>query len=248
MVSGKSWRCRAGRRAASALVALALCTLATPQPGNAFPPLSYSAKDIRATVVHEETGDPLPGVVVVALWELRQISARPRLHITEAVTDAQGRFHVPGWGPKVRPPLAELAYRSPLLILFKSGFTPLRLHNESRARVEQVFPNYRTMPTKQLREMISWYRGSPEDAVQDCIWDGLTLQMEPFRGTLEQWLGSLQRITDTVRHDEAKATTTLHRRLLEERPLYARETHSPLGQKARGFFISVENRLRESSP
>ena len=244
MASGRSWRCRARQ---GLLVALALVTLTQMHRADAFPPPSYSAKDIRATVVNEETGEPLEGVVVVALWELRQVSARPRIHITEAVTDAQGQFHIPGWGPKVRPPLAELAHRSPLLVLFKPGFVPLRLHTEARARVEQFAPNYRTMPTKKLRETISWYRGSPKDAVQDCIWDGLTLQMEPYRGTSELWLGYLQGITDTVRYEEAKATMTLHRRLLDEQARYAREVNQSLAQRARGFFTDVETRLREAS-
>lgn len=241
MASGRSWKCRARR---VLLVALALVTLAQTYRADAFPPPFYSAKDIRATVVDEETGEPLEGVVVVALWELQQVSARPRLHITEAVTDAQGRFHIPGWGPKVRPPLAQLAHRSPLLVLFKSGFVPLRLHNESRARVEQHVPSYRTMPTKQLRERILWLRGSPEDAVQDCIWDGLMLQMEPFRGTSERWLEYLRGIADTVRRDEVAATTTLHHHLLQERHLYVQGPNSSLAQRARSFFTGIEYRLR----
>lgn len=226
-------------------MALALITLASTSRAGAFPPPFYSAKDIRATVVNEETGEPLEGVVVVALWELQQVSARPRLHITEAVTDAQGRFHIPGWGPKPRPPLAHLGHRSPLLILFKGGFVPLRLHTEARARVEQYVPAYRTMPTKQLRERILWLRGSPDDAVQDCIWDGLTLQMEPFRKTPERWLEYLRGIADTVRRDEVTATTTLHRRLLAERHLYAQTGHPHLAQRAQSFFTGIEYRLRE---
>ena len=228
-------------------MALALITLASTSRAGAFPPPFYSAKDIRATVVEEETGEPLEGVVVVALWELRQISARPRLHITEAVTDAQGRFHIPAWGPKARPPLAELGDRSPLLLLFKTGFVPLRLYNESRSRVEQLVPHYRTLPTKVLQDRIAWLRGSPEDAVQDCIWDGLTLQMEPFRGGSERWLQYLLRITDTVRYEEAKVTMTLHRRLLEERARYAREADAAVAQRALAFFASVETRLLEAA-
>ena len=142
------------------LLALACWTLAAAVPAaEGFQPPFYFAKDIRATVVDETSGHPVPDVVVVALWELRQVSARPRLHVAETLTDAEGRFHVPGWGPKLRPPLAELGDRSPLLLLFKRGFVPLRLHNESRARVEQLVPNYRTLPTRQLREMIAWHRG-----------------------------------------------------------------------------------------
>ena len=247
MASGRSWRSRR-RRAVSALLALACWTLADAPPASeGFQPPFYFAKDIRATVVDEATGDPVPDVVVVALWELRQIAARPRLHVAEAVTDAQGRFHIPGWGPKLRPPLAELGDRSPLLLLFKRGFVPLRLHNESRARVEQFLPNYRTLPTRQLREMISWHRGSPEDALQDCIWDGLTLQLEPFRGSPERWLEHLQGITDTVRHDEVAVTITLHRRLRDEREFYGHAATATLAQRARAFFAGVERRLQEAS-
>ena len=247
MESGRSWRSRR-RRAASALLALACWTLTDAPPASpAFPPPFYFARDIRATVVDEATGDPVPDVVVVALWELRQVGARPRLHVAETMTDAQGRFHIPGWGPKLRPPLAELGDRSPLLLLFKRGFVPLRLHNESRERVERFLPHYRTMPTRQLREMIAWHRGSPDDALQDCIWDGLTLQLEPFRGSPERWLEYLQGITDTVRPDEVAATLALHRRLRDERDVYGHARNATLAQRARAFFSSVERRLEEAA-
>jgi hypothetical protein len=132
-------------------------------------------------------------------------------------------------------------------LLFKSGFVPLRLYNESRARVEQLVPTYRTMPTKELQDRIAWLRGSPEDAVQDCIWDGLTLQMAPFRGSSERWLQHLLRIIATVRYEETSATMTLHHRLLEEQARYTREADASVAQRARGFFTSVETRLREAS-
>jgi hypothetical protein len=230
------------------LAAAALGVVAAALPAGAFPPPFYSAKDIRATVVNEETGDPLADVVVVALWELRQISGQPRLHVAEAVTDARGNFHIPGWGPKPRPALAELAHRSPLLLLFKSGFVPLRLHNEARARVERFVPNYRTMPTKQLREMIAWYHGSPEDALQDCIWDGLTLQMEPFRGTPERWLGYLQGIKHTVTRDDVPATVKLHKALLAEQRRFVEASPAmPLRPQASDFFFEIGERLREAT-
>jgi hypothetical protein len=231
------------------LLTLACSTLAAAVPAvEGFQPPFYFAKDIRATVVDETSGHPVPDVVVVALWELRQVSARPRLHVAETMTDAQGRFHIPGWGPKLRPPLAELGDRSPLLLFFKRGFVPLRLHNESRARVEQFVPNYRTLPTRQLQEMIAWHRGSPEDALQDCIWDGLTLQLEPFQGSAERWLQYLHGITDTVRDDEVAVTVTLHRRLLDERRFYGHTANAAIGQRASAFFGGVERRLQETSP
>lgn len=230
------------------LLALACWTLAAAVPAaEGFQPPFYFAKDIRATVVDETSGHPVPDVVVVALWELRQVSARPRLHVAETLTDAQGRFHIPGWGPKLRPPLAELGDRSPLLLLFKRGFVPLRLHNESRARVEQLVPNYRTLPTRQLREMIAWHRGSPEDALQDCIWDGLTLQLEPFQGSPERWLQYLQIMKNTVIREDVTATTGLHRRLLAERPYLARDSDSSLRLQAEILFVEIEERLKEAS-
>ena len=73
-------------------------------------PLFYSAKEINGAVVDGETGKPLEGVVVVAQW----IYWCPggghymRIKVIEAVTDKDGRYHIPAWGPRLRRPFCYL--------------------------------------------------------------------------------------------------------------------------------------------
>ena len=67
---------------------------------------SYSAKPIEAWVVDAQTGKPLEGVNVVAHWKLRyglEGGGSYQLHIMEDVTDKNGRFFFPAWGPKEIP-------------------------------------------------------------------------------------------------------------------------------------------------
>ncbi|HXG17000.1 MAG TPA: hypothetical protein VNK50_12190, partial [Calidithermus sp.] len=90
----------AGRRAIALLSTAGLALAAGPAAALIRPPF-YSAKPIQAVVVEEGTRRPLAGVVVVAIWELSTISGRGHvLQIDETVTDAQGRFSLPGFGPR----------------------------------------------------------------------------------------------------------------------------------------------------
>lgn len=102
-------------------------------PGCATP-LTYSAKDIHGQIVDDETGEPIEGAIVVAQWVLFRAGIGHgghdgRLHIYETVTDEQGRYYIPGWGPKLHPPMTALANRDPEILIFKSGYEPKRLQN-----------------------------------------------------------------------------------------------------------------------
>lgn len=130
-------------------------------------PLVYWAEPIRAKVVDAETAKPLEGVVVVAQWVLNDgiVDSRHerRFQVIEAVTDSRGEFLIPGWGPKLRPALAFLDFQDPLLVLFKSDYHPESLgHETSRS---------------------TWVRASD--------WNGQTIALKPFRGTLEEWLRAI---------------------------------------------------------
>ena len=100
----------------------------------AHPPF-YSAKEISATIVDGETGRPLEGTVVVAQWIYFRVGLGDsgdvdyRLKILEAVTDKEGRFTIPGWGPRIRYPFHYLRHYAPQLSIFKSGFLYSRLFN-----------------------------------------------------------------------------------------------------------------------
>src|SRR6266540_7096039 len=89
---------------------------------------TYSAKPIEAWVVDEETKQPLEGVIVVANWELRYglEGGAYQLTIMETVTDKNGRFYFPGWGPKAIPKElpsgARLKEDDPGLLFYKHGY------------------------------------------------------------------------------------------------------------------------------
>ena len=66
--------------------------------------LTYSADPITAYVVDQETGAPIEGANVAAGWELEGgrsgIQTVGWFKFMEAVTDAEGKFSLPGWGPE----------------------------------------------------------------------------------------------------------------------------------------------------
>lgn len=161
-------------RATLGLVLTALPLLvATELP--AAPPDAYSAAEIRGWVVDADTKQPLEGVHVVAQWILNtglffHSSHVTRLHILETVTDAQGEYHFPAWGPKPRPVLARLDWGTdPILTFFKPGYRVLSRNNYSP-------------PPENEEEM----------AVRVSRWHGKTVALEPFRGTTDDWIRQLQ--------------------------------------------------------
>jgi len=133
---------------------------------------TYSARPITATVIDTDTQEPLEGVNVVADWVLYDPAWRGtgELEIIEAVTDEQGQFHIPGWGPKAVP--SHLPYGTrlgnddPALQFFKGGYRIRVLVNSrqpERLRPENDIP------------------------VRYSDWDGKVIKLEKFKGTLEDY-------------------------------------------------------------
>jgi hypothetical protein len=85
----------------------------------------YSAAPISARVVDAESGAPIEGVNVVAAWQakggLEGGNVKGYVTVMEAVTNANGEFSFPGWGPKWWSNGA-IQDGAPLLILFKPGY------------------------------------------------------------------------------------------------------------------------------
>jgi hypothetical protein len=119
-------------------------------PGLAAAAVAHVAPEIRAQVVDEESSAPLAGVVIVARWEW--LEYRPTfhgspyrnegdaLHMVEVVTGSDGRFVIPGWGPKGRETGRLDDHEDPKLSLFKSGYAPLELRNERWTSLMQPNP------------------------------------------------------------------------------------------------------------
>lgn len=119
---------------------------------------SLSAAPISAQVVDADTHQPLAGVVVVAHWELHRGSftgdALPcgEAGVEEAVTDQDGGFHIPGWGPVTSS--CDMRGAEPSLILFKSGYHPKGVNN----------------PTYSIETV----------SVSRSFWDGKTIELSGF--------------------------------------------------------------------
>ena len=129
---------------------------------------SYSAKPIHASVIDAETKAPLPGVIVVAHWVVNfglEGGSGTDLVLMETVTDAEGQFSFPAWGPVALPsdlPIeARMKEQSPELILVREGYQLRVLNND--------------LPVSQ--------QASGGLGVRKSDWNGQTIPLKPFRGS-----------------------------------------------------------------
>ena len=159
------------------LVIMLVTIIGLPLQACAFTlPPTYSAEAIEAWVVDEETGQPLEGMIVVANWELMgglHPGAVGSLMVMETVTDTNGRFSFPGWGPKARPSGKYLDNHDPVLKLFKSGYA------------YGAFLN-------QLREKVN------TDSLRRSRWNGKTIKLKKFAGSLEEYAQHLRFLDDDL--------------------------------------------------
>lgn len=95
--------------------------------------------------------------------------------VVEAITDRNGRFEIPGWGPRYAGCLfGGFSYRSPRILLFKSGYR------------HWIGENGRL--------------GSSYDYsyAQNSDWNGRTIQMQKFYGKAEDYAKSLRRFSSDL--------------------------------------------------
>lgn len=114
-------------------------------------PLSAAAIDSR--VVDGTTGKPIEGAVVVAYWQVMQGSMTgdslpcTPANLEEAVTDRQGRFHIPGWGPTWSPCFTGMPANDPIMYVFKPGyyygkFDNVPIYGQTTTRTPGSFYDY----------------------------------------------------------------------------------------------------------
>ena len=95
----------------------------------------YTVDSIQAHVVDAETGKPIEGAIVTANWQLIGASFDTggrkvgQLEVMETVTDKGGRFYFPGFR-KLNPSGAELREEDPQILIFKPGYSYIRIANE----------------------------------------------------------------------------------------------------------------------
>ncbi len=144
-------------------------------------PYFYWSDATEVRVVDVDTKQPLEGVIVVAVYELYFASMGrgyrdKAFHVIEAVTDWNGRAHLPAWGPKRVPesrhfgPLVFGPFmdsRNPQLILIKDGY------------------GYDMMSSSTPKGHADHYYRIPS------VWTGLTLVMRRFESSRDRYANHL---------------------------------------------------------
>lgn len=156
---------------------LATLPFAGPASCTDFPPGHYSAEAIEARVIDAGTNKPLEGVIVVAHWQLYEggVAGRtlgPQLMVLETVTDKDGKFSLPAWGPIPRP-TGYLDERSPELLLFKPGYEYQSLANPVRTQADH----------------------SP---VRRSVWNGKTIGLSRFKGAIQDYEDHFESLNRTL--------------------------------------------------
>jgi hypothetical protein len=96
----------------------------------------YSAEALDGWVIDSKTKQPVKGVVVVEIWELRgglHTDHTANIHIAETVTDANGYYSFPDWGPKFTMS-GWMNRSSPFLKFYKFGYVPVGKRNRVGGR------------------------------------------------------------------------------------------------------------------
>lgn len=142
-----------------------MLTLVLPLAACAMP-LTYSAEPIEAKVIDAETKQPIEGVIVTANWQLEEGTpggnvSVGQLMVMETITDQDGKFAFPGWGPKTIWK-GFFTNEDPQLLLFKSGYEYQRLYNE--------YNSTRELRTRKVRR---------------SDWNDKTITLKPFKGSPE---------------------------------------------------------------
>ena len=105
---------------------------------------TLSAAPVTARVVDADTGKPLVGVAIEAYWELHEgslfghSSGCGAIYVEGAVTDSNGEFHIPGWGPITVYGSCDMRGDNPSLILFKPGYDYQGLNNAALYNLNTV--------------------------------------------------------------------------------------------------------------
>lgn len=116
---------------------------------------SEAAGPWKAQVVDADTGKPIEGAVVVAIWE-RRAHGHPAIGFgrtgyythEEVITDAEGRFVIPA-RTFANPPLF-FPIEGPDLLLFKGSYGPWRFQ---RSRSDLTSPTGAVIEMRPLRDV-----------------------------------------------------------------------------------------------
>ena len=165
-----------------ALLVTATCTFAPPTYYTA--PIVYFGAPISGRVIDAETKKPIEGAVVAVEWEMiGSWGRRAPFVMHELLTDADGSFTTPWWGPRFRSPIGGVLEGDPTIWVVKSeyGYFVKSNRHDSNAFIRRSdydgqtieLPIDRADPGRRLRDL---------DGILDSSQPGPLLRRELDRG------------------------------------------------------------------
>jgi hypothetical protein len=160
-----------------------------PEPKQFLSKYQYLSEALTAKIVDGQTGNPVEGVVVMAVWGTLDTRGDdfkfPRnvfVHSVEVITDSQGVFTIPAWGPKTAlrfqdsgpkrgifiptDPERKKVRADPFLVLHKRGYgTRVGILDFKDVGWKYLSPNKRGKSAYSGKSIKIWqgYTGRPED-------------------------------------------------------------------------------------
>ncbi len=182
-----------------AILIFSLLIIIFPLAANAA--LMYSSDEIRGTIVDGETDQPIEGAVVVANWTVIKMILWPTAEggksedfvTLEAVTDREGKYVIPAWGPKPISPLKVMESNSAHITIYKIGYwnkylsdiepeTFTKRYDVSKLDNKQLIQKGRSFTT-QFEEAVANVTLSthePAPSHRRSVWNGKTIRLKKF--------------------------------------------------------------------
>jgi len=216
----------------AAMTSILLVSLVSPiaaapeQPCKVVPmPCTFEGLPFKITVIDAETRKPLADVHALAEWQIHGAGGRLNgpLMVLDAASGLDGTLAFPGWGPIDGPVTGLGIGRDPVITLFKSGYKALVINNADPPG---------TPETQRVRK---FYQG------------GRTYELEPFRGSPDQWLEQLREVVLGLAVPRSDESTLRFRNAYLNRLMLVSSERTKLPvehQRPGNFFWHVDRSLK----
>jgi hypothetical protein len=189
----------------------------------------YESPGFRITVVDKEAGQPLANVHALAEWvQYGYHGTNGPLMVQDALSGPDGVLAFAAWGPMRGSTAGLVLNQDPVISMFKPGYKVLIVNN---------------------------HPGTDEKArVRGFTQDRQTFPLEPFRGTIEEWVKQLDkaaypaavRLSESEREEVRAVYLNRKRRVkieVERLPTNRREVEQLLDSLARSIkFLEGDSR------
>ncbi len=196
------------------------------QPCEVVPmPCTFEGLPFKITVIDAETRKPLADVHALAEWQIHGAGGRLNgpLMVLDAASGLDGTLAFPGWGPIDGPVMGLGIGRDPLITLFKSGYKALVINNADPPG---------TLETQRVRKFYQ---------------DGRMYELEPFRGSPDQWLEQLREVVLGLAVPRSDESTLRFRNAYLNRLMRVSSERTKLPvehQRPGNFFWHVDRSLK----